>query len=302
MDAFIIHSSKDAGAVTERLSYIKKQMFGFNPLMLKSKNKLWSKLTWRFEASAKIKKAQIVVFFVGEKSHGSKFIGYEIKKAKQLKKPIYTVYLDDSYKPHPELFEADPFSKELRGVDTKKTAEELALFLKSHEETDYDVFNQSVESMDTKLLFEQYRLFLQTSESLVSRRQTVNSFYITVNSAFVALFGTLFGIGVDIKFKMILATILAAVGIVLAVSWMKILISYGQLNAGKMAIIRSIEKKLPASLYDAEWKALSDQLNNKKYVSFTNSEKRLPVMFIAIYICVLLAFATLFSLNLFGIL
>jgi len=65
-----------------------------------------------------------------------------------------------------------------------------------------------------------------------------------------------------------------------------------------MAIIRNIEKQLPASLYDAEWKALSDQLNKKRYVSFTNSEKRLPSVFIAIYICIVIVFAVMFVTSL----
>lgn len=50
-----------------------------------------------------------------------------------------------------------------------------------------------------------------------------------------------------------------------------------------MKIISSIEKYLPASLYDAEWAALSDKLNKKQYVSFTDNEKQIPRIFIIIY-------------------
>lgn len=57
-------------------------------------------------------------------------------------------------------------------------------------------------------------------------------------------------------------------------------------SALQMKIISYIEKQLPASLYDAEWAALSDKLNKRKYVSFTNSEKRVPVLFVVVYICV----------------
>jgi hypothetical protein len=34
-----------------------------------------------------------------------------------------------------------------------------------------------------------------------------------------------------------------------------------------------IEKKLSASLYDAEWKAMKNKFNKEQYVSFTDSEK-----------------------------
>lgn len=66
----------------------------------------------------------------------------------------------------------------------------------------------------------------------------------------------------------------------------RIISAYGDLNSSKMKIISHIEKQLPASLYDAEWAALSDKLNKRKYVSFTNSEKRVPHLFIIVYICI----------------
>jgi hypothetical protein len=87
-------------------------------------------------------------------------------------------------------------------------------------------------------------------------------------------------------YKFLTGILLSIVGIILSVSWVKLLASYGDLNSSKMKIISYIEKQLPASLYDAEWAALSDKLNKRKYVSFTNSEKRVPVLFVAVYICV----------------
>ena len=66
----------------------------------------------------------------------------------------------------------------------------------------------------------------------------------------------------------------------------ELLASYGDLNSSKMKIISYIERQLPASLYDAEWAALSDKLNKRKYVSFTNSEKKVPLLFIIVYACV----------------
>ena len=151
------------------------------------------------------------------------------------------------------------------------------------EDGDYRIFNQDFESMDKAMLFEQYKLFLRTSEDLVTRRQNVNSFYISVNSALVALFAAGMALSIELYYKVALGAIFVLVGLVLSSSWIKTLISYGNLNASKMTIIRSIEKKLPASLYDAEWQALSDKLNKSKYVSFTQNEARIPWIFIGIY-------------------
>ena len=54
-----------------------------------------------------------------------------------------------------------------------------------------------------------------------------------------------------------------------------------------MKIISSIEKQLPLSLFDAEWAALSDKLNKKKYLSFTESEQVIPRLFGVLYFLVM---------------
>ena len=87
------------------------------------------------------------------------------------------------------------------------------------------------------------------------------------------------------------------VGMVLSISWMQILISYGRLNSSKIKIICIIEKHLPASLYDAEWAALDNKLNKKKYISFTDSEKRVPTIFLVIYAVIFLVLLTILIYN-----
>ncbi len=289
MNAFIIHSSSDKETIAKEIAIIKGNDYQFNALMLKKR-----KFLWKINAASKIRQSQMVIFFVGKTSHNSPHIAWEINKAREYNKPIYAILLEKNNILHPALDYIDEYSKEVIPFDSTVTSDELIQIIKNYKNEDYQLFNQDPNNVDTKLLFEQYRLFLQTSEALVTRRQTVNSFYITVNSAFVALFSTMFGLAIDIRFKLILVAILASVGIVLATSWIRILQSYGQLNASKMIIVRNIEKHLPASLYDAEWKALSDRLNKKKYVSFTNSEKRLPFVFIGIYSCITIVFFIMF--------
>lgn len=77
------------------------------------------------------------------------------------------------------------------------------------------------------------------------------------------------------------------VGIILCYSWMRIIKAYGSLNSSKMKIINILERKLPASLYEAEWKVQTDRLNLKPYISFTESEIRIPKIFICIYLIIL---------------
>lgn len=75
----------------------------------------------------------------------------------------------------------------------------------------------------------------------------------------------------------------------MSISWSRTLTGYGNLNSSKMKIISTIEKQLPLSLFDAEWAALSDKLNKKKYVSFTESERIVPRLFAVVYIVILIA-------------
>ena len=55
-----------------------------------------------------------------------------------------------------------------------------------------------------------------------------------------------------------------------------------------MKVIHLIEEQLPVALYDVEWRIMSDKLNNKKYVSFTNREKRIPRIFAYVYSTIIL--------------
>lgn len=78
--------------------------------------------------------------------------------------------------------------------------------------------------------------------------------------------------------------IITLLGVVLCTSWVKAIQTYGNLNSGKFKVINTLERKLPANMFDAEWKALSDQLNNQRYISFTKSEQDVPKIFIMAYI------------------
>lgn len=160
--------------------------------------------------------------------------------------------------------------------------------LKAHDKGDYHLFNEQPETMDKDLLFEQYKLFLQTSETLVQRRQNVNNFYITANTALVSLCGTIVAFHIDVKYKILIIILFSIIGMVLSFSWISILISYGNLNSSKMKIISILEKNLPASLFDAEWEVLTDRLNNRKYRSYTDSEKRIPQVFFVIYTLIII--------------
>lgn len=281
MNVFVIHSGKDRAEVEKKLSAIKQNCHAFNPLLLGNGG-----VFWKIDAKRKIKKAQMVVFFVGESSHMSQNIDWEICTAIKFQKPIYTIKLNEEFELNAVLEISDSFSGKKAFYSRSSDLNSITELIKKHDSGEYKVFNQDLNLIDKTILLEQYKMFLQTSEDLVSRRQNVNNFYISINSALIAAFGVIWALNILPLYKFFTGILLSVVGCILSVSWIKLLASYGDLNSSKMKIISHIEKQLPASLYDAEWAALSDKLNKRKYVSFTNSEKRVPALFIAVYLCV----------------
>lgn len=284
MNVFVIHSGADYEATNGIISTLKKKVYSLNTLILKN-----GSCFWKIDASQKIKKAQMVLFVVGENSHKSPYIAWEIKEAIKFKKPIYILKLNEENQLHDALLVEDGFSKEKQNYGKVVTVEELSNVIKSYDAGDYGLFNGAPGELNQDALLEQYKLFLQTSEDLVSRRQNVNSFYISISSAIVAIMGFLFAMDLGRMSELIIGFAFCVVGIILSISWSKSLSCYGNLNSSKMKIISSIEKQLPLSLFDAEWAALSDKLNKKKYVSFTESEQTIPRLFGLLY-CIVIVF------------
>lgn len=284
LDIFVIHSGSDRTQVERIVTDVKKEHYGANPLLLKPGGKLW-----KIEAKKKIKKAQLIVLFIGEKSHESPYIAWEIKEAKKQKKELISILLDESFKRHPALANKDAFSGQQTQYDRQMTVAELLDMIERYESIEYDLLNENGDALNTNLLFEQYKLFLQTSEALVARRQEVNKFYLSVNSAIVAFFSVVAAMSVSTAHKAVAGALFALLGAVLSIFWIRLLDSYGKLNKSKMKVISDIEKHLPASLFDAEWAVLSNALDKKKYTSFTTSETQIPKFFIAVYTLLLLA-------------
>jgi hypothetical protein len=62
-----------------------------------------------------------------------------------------------------------------------------------------------------------------------------------------------------------------------------------------------IERKLPLAVYTAEWKVLGEGKNPKKYRQLTTAEKRVPLIFIGLYVFVVTLYVLLFTLPYAGL-
>lgn len=150
-------------------------------------------------------------------------------------------------------------------------------------------------------LFELYKLMVSSSEALVARRQGVNTFFLTINGAILTAAGLLLSTGEGPRLQAFGLLVLTLTGALLSFAWRSLIISFGQLNRGKFAVINRIEEFFPAAIYLAEWKALGEGRQPKKYRPFTSRELWTPKAFILIYLLAsLLEVLVVFNFWIFG--
>jgi hypothetical protein len=130
---------------------------------------------------------------------------------------------------------------------------------------------------------EQYKIYLETLDRISERRQTANSFFLSLNTGICGLLGYLFSKDSDPELKCF-CWILPVAGIFLSVFWLRLVTSYRQLNTGKFVVLHLVEKHLPLAPYGAEWIALAKGKDRKVYLPLTHVEVWIPRLFILMYI------------------
>lgn len=310
MNIFVIHKSDDQNEVIALTKRIKKKVKSTNFLILTDGNDKWKK-----EAKDKIKIADCILVVVGEHTHKSQYVDYEINLAKKYRKKIFVIRLDNKdYIINKTLFLNDKFMevKYHKNFDTNRrplfkeiTAEDFIML--TREGFDFDLQHEINKTKDPKRieeLIEQYKIYLATSEDVITRRQNASSFYIGTNTAIIGVLTTVAGLilGLEnISNKLMIISIIAVssaiLGIIICSNWYLLLDSYGKLNSAKMKVISTLEKDLPANIYDTEWRVMNEKIGNTKYRSFTNIEKRVPLTFLLLYCIVIILSIVALSLS-----
>ncbi|EGR2839825.1 hypothetical protein DU977_14240 [Vibrio cholerae] len=129
-------------------------------------------------------------------------------------------------------------------------------------------------------LFEQYKMYLEMADRISLRRQSANTFFLSLNTALVALTSYAKS-SVDVTIFHYLLTSLS--GIFLCYVWYRLVLSYKNLNSAKFKVIHEIEKLLPLKLFEAEWEAVGRGKNKALYHPFTNLEMKVPWIFTGVY-------------------
>lgn len=142
-----------------------------------------------------------------------------------------------------------------------------------------------------KHLLDQYKLYVEMADKISERRQTVNTFFLTINATLVTMLGIswpskdsptgsepLVGNGWYL--------VIGLAGLTLCYSWYRLLKSYRDLITSKFKVIYELERHLPAKPYSAEWSHAGCDKDTQFHLPFTHIETKVPWIFLLIYLLV----------------
>lgn len=138
--------------------------------------------------------------------------------------------------------------------------------------------NKENPHIDPAVALEIFKIYHDSIEKTAEKRQTANSFLLTLNTGILAAIGFLFQDTCPKELRP-LNFLLPFAGIIASIFWFKLVHSYRQLNSGKFVILNLIEEFLPLAPYKAEWIELGLGKDSKKYHQVTNLEKWIPILF-----------------------
>ena len=128
-------------------------------------------------------------------------------------------------------------------------------------------------------LFEQYKLYVESAEKISERRVSANNYLLTVNAFLVTLYGLL----AANQYKGYWAILVPVAGVLVSLTWQRIITSYRDLNSVKFKVIHELERQMPAALYDYEWHK-AEEGRGKAYHPLTHLERWVPIIFVVLYI------------------
>jgi hypothetical protein len=288
---FFSHRTSDAKNVEELLKNLKILLPNF-PISNVSLDIPYSD-NWKVSATSILEKCDGFICIISEDTHKSGPVDWEIREAHRLGKPIVLTNIDKNNLLPPACVELQIESILWNGYEVANLIGEMlvpsALFQRH---------NWIKEDQGFSLLNNQYNLMVQSWESLIARRQTVNTVYISASSALLAGIGALVA-SIDKNnnlWAIIGIGVLAFLGAALSYNWRRTITSYGTLSRAKSKVVTALESYMPAQLFDTEWRVLE----SKRYKSTTETDSQTAQFFILLFILVfivcigLIIFQTIF--------
>jgi hypothetical protein len=149
------------------------------------------------------------------------------------------------------------------------------------------LFRRAGESPPSASVVEQYKAYLLSLDKVGDRRQSANSFFLSINTGLCALMGYMFAKDVPGDLRLLL-WIIPFTGLLVSYFWFRLVRSYRYLNAAKFQVIEAMEEGLLSAPFAAEWIALQKESGARKYIPLTNLEIWIPRFFMFLYGSILL--------------
>jgi hypothetical protein len=122
---------------------------------------------------------------------------------------------------------------------------------------------------------------------MVERRQKSNEFFLSINTAIIAVLGYIETKGAE--HSALIFSFVPFIGIVICHLWWQAVRSYRQLAQAKFKVIHRLERRLPVALFETEWEILGHGKNSKVYLPLSRVERNVPLIFILLYLVIFLA-------------
>jgi hypothetical protein len=125
-----------------------------------------------------------------------------------------------------------------------------------------------------------YKLLVEMSDRVSQRRQSANSFYLSVNTLLVggsAYLGTLRPGPMNV-------IVISVAGIAICAVWIINILSYKTLNQAKFKVINALESKLVEQPFHDEWAHLDPNLDGERHRPFHQVERVVPWVFMCVYV------------------
>ncbi|HEX2132450.1 MAG TPA: hypothetical protein VHH15_12920 [Actinophytocola sp.] len=132
-------------------------------------------------------------------------------------------------------------------------------------------------------VLEQYKLCVEMADRVSARRNAANTYFLTLNTALTAVLGGVAGGRLlDTPGWLVVAGLIVLLA--QCAAWWTIVRSYRLLNGAKFAVIGAFEERLPAYAYSrAEWRALGEGRDWRRYLPLSHIEQWVPVTFAVAY-------------------
>jgi hypothetical protein len=108
---------------------------------------------------------------------------------------------------------------------------------------------------------------------------SANNYLLTVNAFLVTLYGLLAGS----PYKSSWTVLVPIAGVLVSLTWYRIITSYRDLNTVKFQVIHELEQEMPAALYAYEWHK-AEEGRGKVYHPLTHLERWVPLIFVLLYL------------------